>query len=138
MNIFSVFPTNKVNKMTSFGKMMPGLQYPFLIANTDRSEKDGTHWWSILNISPSKEIFLFNSFGIEGLKNFIIQDDRKIITKVLKGIEKMKTEDSKLTLVKLKFSMKGYSELKQEKVSSLLETAKYFFHFIKSFGENKK
>ena len=67
---------------------MPGLQYPFLIANTDRSNKDGTHWWSTLNISPSKEIFLFNSFGTEGLKNFIIQDDRKIINKVLKGIEK--------------------------------------------------
>ena len=52
----------------------------------------------------------------------------------------MKREDNILTLAKLKFSMKGYSELKQEEISSLLETAFLFifFHSIKSFGKNEK
>ena len=63
---------------------MPGLKYPFLLASTDRSDKGGTYWWSIFNISPLSGLFLFNSFGIEGLKHFIIQGDRKIINKLLK------------------------------------------------------
>ena len=45
-----------------------------------------------------KLAFLFDSFGMEGLKNFIIQDDRKIINRILKGILKMKKEDNKLIL----------------------------------------
>ena len=49
--------------------------------------------------------------------------------KVLKGIEKMKREDKKLTVVKLKFYVKGYSELKQEEISSLSKTTKDFFSF---------
>ena len=52
-------------------------KYPFIIANTDDSDKKGTHWWSISNIEPKNEIFFFDSFGLEGLKQFIIQDDKK-------------------------------------------------------------
>ena len=29
-------------------------KYPFVIANTDSSEKGWTHWWRILNIEPKK------------------------------------------------------------------------------------
>ena len=121
-NFLGAFPSNKINKLISFEEMIPFLKYPFLIANTDIR-------WSILNISPSNQLFLFDSFGMEGLKNFIIQDDRKIINRILKGILKMKKEDNKLTLVQLKFS-----ELQQEEIQQLLEIAKDFFHFIKSFG----
>ena len=56
--------------------------------------------------------------------------------KVFKGIEKMKREDKKLTVVKLKFYVKGYSELKQEEISSLSKTTKDFFHFINCFMHN--
>ena len=52
-NFLGAFPSNKINKLISFEKMIPFLKYPFLIANTDRSDKGGPHWWSILNISPS-------------------------------------------------------------------------------------
>ena len=27
-------------------------KYPFVIANTDNSEKGRTHWWSVLDIEP--------------------------------------------------------------------------------------
>ena len=72
-NFLSVSPSHQINKFISLEKMMPGLKYLLLISKTDRSEKGVTHWWSILNISPSKELFLIDSFSIEGLKNFIIQ-----------------------------------------------------------------
>ena len=53
-----------------------GAQYPFIIMNTGRSDKKGTHWWSFLDLHPQKEIYLFHSFGFEAFKKFIIQDDQ--------------------------------------------------------------
>ena len=54
----------------------------------DSSEKGGTHWWSILGIEPKTDIFFFDLFGLNGLKHFIIQDDRNVISKILFGTEK--------------------------------------------------
>ena len=36
--------------------------------NTNRHDKKGKHWWSSLDIHPKKEVFLFDSFGVAGLK----------------------------------------------------------------------
>ena len=41
---------------------MEGKRYPFLIVNTDRSDKQGTHWWSILDIDRKRDILLFDFF----------------------------------------------------------------------------
>ena len=49
-NFVGIFLSDKMNKFLDFTKMMKGKKYPFLIANTDRSDKQGTHWWSILDI----------------------------------------------------------------------------------------
>ena len=49
--------------------------------------------------------FFFDTFGIEGLKHFIIQGDKKIVEKILTGIEKMDRSDKKITLSKIKFNM---------------------------------
>ena len=65
-------------------------RYPFIMMNTDRSNKNGTHWWSFLDLHERKEIFLFDSFGFEGFKEFIIDNDRNILNKILFGIEKLK------------------------------------------------
>ena len=54
-----------------------GAQYPFILMNTDRSDKKGTHWWSFLDLHLKKEIFLFDSFGFEDFKELILQDDQK-------------------------------------------------------------
>ena len=56
-------------------------KFPFIMANTDASDKPGVHWWSILDIEPRTDIFFFNSFGFDGLKHFIIQDDKPILIK---------------------------------------------------------
>ena len=49
----------------------PGARYPFIIMNTDRSDKKGTHCWSFLDLHSKKEIFLFDSFGFEAFYLFI-------------------------------------------------------------------
>ena len=66
-----------------------GTQYLFVIMNRDRSDKKGMHWWSFLDLHPKKEIFLFHSFKegfegfFEGFKEFIPQDDQKVLNKIL-------------------------------------------------------
>ena len=73
-----------------------------MISNAVRSDKKGTHWWRTLHLHPKKEIFLFESFGLKGIKNVTIQDNRKIINKILFGLERSKQTDRKLTLVEKK------------------------------------
>ena len=77
---------------------MHEIKHPFIISNTVREDQPGTHWWSILNISSTSELLFIDSFEIAGLKNFIAKDNKKVINKVLKGIEKMERVDQKLTL----------------------------------------
>ena len=84
-----VFPSNYIIKFISFHEMMIEKgRYPFIIMNTDRSDKKGTHWWSFLELHPRKEIFLFDSTGLEGFKEFIIDNDKNVLNKILVGIEK--------------------------------------------------
>ena len=90
-----------------------------------------------MNISPTSDLLFFDSFGIAGLKKFIVKYNKKIIDKVLKGIEKMDRVDPELTLQRLKFSMQGYKKLTNNKLLLLSETARDFFHLLKSFGKKK-
>ena len=113
-------------------------KYPFIIANADDNKKEGTHWWSILDIEPKTDIFFFDSYGLDGLKHFIVQDDKEIIDKILIGIDKMDRTDDKITLCKIKFSLSACKELSEDKILSLSETARHFFYFIQSFGNKLK
>ena len=56
--------------------------------NTDRNNQKGEHWWSFLDLHERKEIVLFDSFGFEGFKEFVIDNDKNILNKILYGIEK--------------------------------------------------
>ena len=88
-NFVGVFPSNYMNKFINHVAMIEdSVKFLFIIANTDASNKLGVHWWSILDIEPRTDIFFFDSYGTEGLKRFIIQDDRQIVDKILIGIEK--------------------------------------------------
>ena len=111
----------------------PG-KYPFIIANTDASDKPGVHWWSILDIEPRTDIFFFDSFGLDGLKNFIIQDEMPIVNKILLGVEQINRSDNKITLCKKKFNLGACKDLTKEEIESLSDTARNFFHFIQAFG----
>ena len=66
-----------------------------MIMNTDTSDRNGTHWWSFLDLHERREIFLFDSFGFEGFKKFIIDDDRNVLNKIMYGIEKFQKKTKK-------------------------------------------
>ena len=134
-NFVDVFSSNYMNKFINHSAMISDKgKYPFIIANTDTSNTSGTHWWSILDIEPRNDIFFFDPFGLDGLKHFIIQDDKKIIDKILLGIEQMDRTDKKITLCEIKFNLGARKELAKEEIDSLSETATNFFYFIQAFG----
>ena len=139
-NFVGVFPSNYMNKFTNHGAMIEDKKgkFPFIIANTDSSDKKGTHWWSILDIDPKNEIFFFDSFGLDVLKQFIIQDDKKTVHKILVGIEQMKRTDQKITLCKIKFNLEACSKLsKKKKKKNLIRLAiqlETFFILFKLLG----
>ena len=108
-------------------------KYSFMIFNTDRSDKDETHCWSILDLHPKKEIFLFGSFGLKGLKNFIIKDDKIMINKVLYGLEKFKKVDNKLTIVEKTFSRTEYKKIAKKGIRKLITRARGLLHFANEF-----
>ena len=94
-----------------------------------------------MNSEPKTDRFFFDSFGIEGLKNLIKQDNKKIIDKILNGIEKMTRTDKKLTLVTLvniTFSMDVYKNLNKNELNSLRDTALDLFDFVQSFRSKLK
>ena len=113
-------------------------KFPFIIANTDASDKPGVHWWSIIDIEPRTDIFFFDSYGIEGLKHFLIQDDREIVDRILIGIEKMDRTDNKITLRKIKFNLGACKQLSEDEILSLSDTSRNFFYFIQAFGTKLK
>lgn len=88
-NFVGVFPSDKMNRFINFYSMIrgkPDAKYPLLISNTDRTGTEGIHWWGF---HPKTEIFIFDFLiFVKGLKNFIIQDDKKLIDKTLFGIKK--------------------------------------------------
>ena len=137
-NFVGVFPSNHINKFISFHKLVRDAdkKYPFIIMNTDRSDKAGTHWWSFLDLHPRKEIFLFDSFGFEGFSKFIIDNDIKTLNKILFGIKKFKREDKKITLITLKFSMKEYEKIKTG--HQLRETTQDLLHLMYEYGKLHK
>ena len=135
-NFIGVFPSNFINKFISYHSIIKErskVKYPFIIMNTDRSDRVGTHWWSFLDLHPKKEIFLFDSFGFEGLKKFIIDDDKKILNKVLFNLHKFGKNDRKITLISLKFSMREYEKIKDTK--QLKTTTQDLLHLMYEFGK---
>ena len=133
-NFVGVFPSNYINKFISFHQMAKEKtkKYPFIIMNTDRSDKAGTHWWSFLDLHQKKEIFFFDSFGFTGFKKFVIDNDVNILNKILFGIKKFKRKDEKITIVSLKFSMKEYEKIKTG--HRLRETTQDLLHLIYEYG----
>ena len=110
-----VFPSNYMNKFISHAAIIEDAgKYPFIIAKTDTADKPGEHWWSILDIEPRTDIFFFDYYGIEGLKHFIIQDDRAIVDKILIGIEKMDRTDDEIMLCKVKFNLSACKKLTEK------------------------
>ena len=134
-NFVNLFPSDKMNKLLDFKKMMKGKKYPFLIANADRSDKQHAHWWSILDIDGKKCFLLFYSLGIKGFKNFIVKDDEKIVAKVLRGVENLREYKTQIDFVNVNFVKNSYSKLSEGEKADLSETCTDFQHFLESFAD---
>ena len=52
-------------------------KYPSLIANTDGSDKSGTHWWSILDIEPKTDLFFFINLVLMALKALLYRTTKR-------------------------------------------------------------
>ena len=85
-NFMVVFPANHINRFIDYKSMISEIKgkYPFTIADKHSSDKNDTHWWSILDIEPKTDLF-FYTFGVHGLKSFIIQDNKKVIENYFLG-----------------------------------------------------
>ena len=113
-NSVGAFSSNYMNEFITHAPMISGKKwkYPFIIVNTDSSGKSGTHWWSILDIKPKTDFFFFDSFDLDGLRHFIIQDDKKVIQKkILFETKKMTRTDNKITLVNIRFNLNAWESL---------------------------
>ena len=108
-------------------------KFPFVITNTDRSDNGRSHWWSILYIEPKTDIFFFDSFRLDGLKHFIVQDDRQVIDTILFGTEKMSRTDQKITLCNIHFNLNACKNLSAEEIDGLSDPARSFFSLCPSF-----
>ena len=66
-NSVGVFPANHMNRFINCKSMISEKKskYPFIIANTDSSDKAGMHWWSILDVETRTDLF-FYTFGVDG------------------------------------------------------------------------
>ena len=132
-NFVGVFPSNHTFRFLKFADMIREKKapYPFMIMNTDRSGKKGTHWWSILEISCKEQILLFDNYGFVGLKEFIIDNDRNAIDEFFYGLEKMNKNDKKINLTYVQFDVTSYEQTDKLK---LTKTAHDFFHTLYEFG----
>ena len=106
-----------MNKFIDHAAMMTAKKgkYPFIIANTDASSKQGTHWCSILDIEPKTDIFFLDYFGLDGLKYFVVQDNQQIVEKILFGTEEMTRTDNKITLCKIQFNLNACKNLSKKR-----------------------
>ena len=84
MNRFIDYKTNMSEKKG---------RYRFIIGNADSSDKDGTHWWSIMDIEPKNDLLIFETLSVDGLKSLIKQDGQNVIVKILLGTEQLMRTD---------------------------------------------
>ena len=110
---------------------MEGISNKMIVRFFAERNSEGTQWWSFLDIRPKKEILLFDSLGFEGFKEFILQDDQKVLDKVLYSIEKFYKKDNKIALITLSFSMKEYEKIKN--INRLSETIIDLLHFMNEY-----
>ena len=94
-----------------------------------KMELTGGAYWT-LNL---KLTFFFST-----CTDWMIQDDKAIIDKILVEIDKMDRTDKKITLCKVKFSLSACKELTEDEIRSLSDTARQFFYFVQSFGNKLK
>ena len=65
-----------------------------------------------LRSTPKERIFI-DSFGFNGFKEFIIQDDKKVINKSFYDLKMFNAKDQKIIIIMLMFSMTEFEKIKK-------------------------
>ena len=92
-----------------------------------------------MDIHPPKILFLFGSFGTEGFKFFIVNNDKKGINKLLYGFKKCDTKPSqKLKLCGMKFCVETWQKNPHKIKEQLADTTHNIFHLFEQFAKLKK
>ena len=92
-----------------------------------------------MDIHLKNNLFLFDVFGIEGFKLFIVNNDQKIIHELLYNFEKWDSKSSqKLKLCTMKFCIETWQKMSQKTKDQLTDTAQNFFHLLEQFAKLKK
>ena len=113
--------------------------YLAFLLNTDKENEPGVHWWIFMDIHPKNNLFLFDSFGGEGFKLFIVDIGQKIINKLLYNFKKCESKSSqKLKLCTMKFCVETWQKMSQKTKDQLTDTAQNFFHLLEQFVKLKK
>ena len=87
--------------------------------------------------SSKKSLFLFDSLGFTGFKEFIVDNDLNIFDKLLYNVNKFNKNDEKINLVNLKFSEYEYDRIKRKIVfSKVTDAAKDLFHLLSKFSKH--
>ena len=68
----------------------------------------------------------------------MIQDDKKVIEKILLGTEELTRMNNEITLVDITFSLNACKNLTKNELDDLSDTARELFHFVQSFGDKFK
>ena len=86
-----------------------------------------------MDIHPKNNLFLFDSFGLEGFKLFIVNNDRQIINQLLYNFKKCESKtNQKLQLRVMKFCVETWQKMSQKTKDQLTDTAQKFFSFIRT------
>ena len=135
------YSINSITRYINFYKIIKrrNAKYPFAIFNTDKENEPGVHWWSFMDIHPKNNLFLFDSFGVEGFKLFIVNNDQKIINELLYNFKKCESKSSqKLKLCTMKFCVETWQKMSQKTKDQLTDTAQNFFHLLEQFAKLKE
>ena len=103
-------------------------KYPFPIFNMDKENEPGVHRWSFIDIHPKNNLFLFDSFGIEGFKLFIVDNDQDIINELLYNFKKCKNKSNqKLKVCTMTFCVETWQKMSHKTKYQPTDTAQIFF-----------
>ena len=84
-NYMETYSIDSITKYISFYEIIKkrNAKYPFARFNTDKETEAGVHLWIFMDVHPKNNLFLFDSFGIEGFKLFIVDNDEDTINELL-------------------------------------------------------
>ena len=129
------YSIDSIMKYINFYKIIKrrNAKYLFAIFNTDKENKPGVHWWSFMDIHPKNSLFLFDSFGLEGFKLFIVNNDQHTINQLLYNFNKCQSKtNQKLQLCIMKLCVESWQKNVSKNKRSTNRYCTKFFSFIRT------